>query len=78
MSEIREKKIDKFFLTTVIVLICLGTAMFISASLGFLTRNEKTFYTVLFTQLVLGLGLGLIGMYFSFKINYKFLVAQQY
>lgn len=71
MSETKEKKVDKFFLTTVILLICLGTAMFVSASLGFLTRNEKTFYTVLFTQLVLGLGLGLLGMYFSYKINYK-------
>ena len=67
----KEKKVDKFFLTIVILLICLGVAMFISASLGFLTRNEKTFYSVLFTQLVLGLGIGLIGMYFSFKINYK-------
>ena len=72
MSEIREKKIDKFFLTTVIILICLGMAMFISASLGFLTRNEKTFYSVLFTQLVLGLGMGLVGMYFTYKIDYKF------
>jgi cell division protein FtsW len=72
MSEMREKKIDKFFLTTVILLICLGTAMFVSASLGFLTRNEKIFYNVLFTQLVLGLGLGLVGMYFTYKIDYKF------
>ena len=68
----KEKKVDKFFLTVVILLICLGVAMFVSASLGFLTRNEKTFYSVLFTQLVLGLGLGFLGMYFSYKINYKF------
>ncbi len=67
----KEKKVDKFFLTTVIFIICLGTAMFVSASLGFLVRNEKIFYNVLFTQLVLGLGLGIIGMYFSYKINYK-------
>ncbi|MDP1760239.1 MAG: putative peptidoglycan glycosyltransferase FtsW [Candidatus Woesebacteria bacterium] len=67
----KEKKVDKFFLTIVILLISLGIAMFVSASLGFLTKNEKTFYTVLFTQLVLGLGLGFIGMYFSYKINYK-------
>ena len=46
--------------------------MFISASLGVLAKNEKTFYSVLFNQLVLGLGLGLIGMYFCFKIDYKF------
>jgi cell division protein FtsW len=68
----QSKKIDKFFLTTIILLMFLGVAMFISASLGFLTRNEKTFYTVLFSQLVLGLGLGLLGMHFSYKVNYKF------
>ena len=28
------------------------------------TKNEKMFYSVLFSQLVLGLGLGLVGMYF--------------
>jgi cell division protein FtsW len=46
--------------------------MFISASLGVLAKNETIFYGVLFSQLVLGLGLGLVGMYFSFRINYKF------
>lgn len=68
----REKKVDKFFLVIVFLLIFVGIAVFISASLGILARNEKTFYSVLFSQLVLGLGLGFIGMYFSFKINYKF------
>ncbi len=46
--------------------------MFISASLGILAKNSKIFYSVLFSQLVLGLGLGLIGMYFCLKIPYKF------
>jgi cell division protein FtsW len=46
--------------------------MFISASLGILTKNSSTFYSVLFSQLVLGFGCGFIGMYFAFKINYKF------
>src|SRR3989344_3952636 len=67
----KEKKVDKFFLILVILLITLGIALFISASLGILARNEHTFYSVLFSQLVLGLGLGVIGMYISFKINYK-------
>ena len=67
------KKVDKFFLVIVCILVTLGIAMFISASLGILNRNEKTFYLVLFNQLVLGLGLGLLGMYFCLKINYKFL-----
>ena len=46
--------------------------MFISASLGILAKNEKIFYSVLFSQLVLGLGFGFLGMYFCYKINYKF------
>ena len=68
----REKKIDKFFLTVVLLLIGIGVVMFVSASLGILAKSEKTFFSVLFSQLVLGLGLGLIGMYISLKINYKF------
>lgn len=66
------KKVDKFFLTIVILLICLGVVMFVSASLGFLARSEKIFFNMLFTQLVLGLGLGMLGMYFAYKKNYKF------
>jgi cell division protein FtsW len=46
--------------------------MFVSASLGFLARSEKIFFNMLFTQLVLGLGLGMLGMYFAYKKNYKF------
>ena len=68
----KEKKIDKFFLTITLILIFLGVAMFVSASLGILVKNEKTFYSVLFSQLVLGLILGLIGMFFCLKVNYKF------
>ncbi len=68
----KEKKVDKFFLIIILLLIGIGTAMFISASLGILARNEKTFYSVLFSQLVLGLGMGLVGMYICLKIDYKF------
>ncbi len=68
----KEKKVDKFFLTIVLLLLSIGVAMFISASLGVLVKNEKIFYSVLFNQLVLGLGLGFLGMYFCLKINYKF------
>ncbi len=67
----REKKVDKFFLIVIGLLIVFGASMFVSASLGLLVRNEKTFYSVLFNQLVLGLGLGLVGMYLFSKINYK-------
>lgn len=68
----KEKKADKFFLIIVFILIIVGLAMFISASLGILNRSEGTFYSVLISQLVLGLGLGFIGMYFAYKIDYKF------
>ena len=66
-----EKKIDKFFLIVVFLLIFIGLAMFVSASLGILVKNKGTFYSVLFSQLVLGLGFGLVGMYLCLKINYK-------
>ncbi len=68
----RVRKIDKFFLIIVLLLIFVGTAMFVSASLGILAKNQQTFYSVLFSQLALGLPLGLIGMYLALKINYKF------
>ena len=68
----KEKKADKFFLIIVFLLLFIGVAMFVSASLGILARNEKTFYSVLVSQLALGLGLGLVGMFLCFKINYKF------
>ena len=68
----KEKKVDRFFLIIVLLLLFFGVAMFVSASLGILARSEKTFYSVLFSQLVLGLGLGLIGMFVCLKINYKF------
>lgn len=68
----REKKIDRFFLTIVILLIFIGILMFVSASFGILAKNPKTFYSVLFSQLILGLGFGTVGMFFCYKINYKF------
>jgi cell division protein FtsW len=67
----KEKKVDKFFLIIVGLLLTVGVTMFISASLGILAKNNQLFYSVLFSQLVLGLGLGLVGMYFCSKINYK-------
>ena len=68
----REKNVDRFFLIIVSLLLTIGIAMFISASLGVWVKSAKTFYSVLFSQLVLGLGCGLVGMYFCSKINYKF------
>ncbi len=69
----KEKKVDRFFLIIVLILLFFGVAMFVSASLGVLAKNPAIFYQVIFSQLVLGLGLGLVGMYFCFKIDYKLL-----
>jgi cell division protein FtsW len=68
----KEKKVDRVFLIIIFLLLIFGVGMFVSASLGVLAKNEKTFYSILFSQLVLGLGLGLSGMYICSKINYKF------
>jgi cell division protein FtsW len=69
----KNKKVDKFFLIVLFLLIGIGIAMFTSASLGVLAKKQQNFYSVLVSQLVLGLGLGLVGMYAFFKIDYKIL-----
>ena len=68
----KEKKVDKFFLTVLIALLIIGVAMFISASLGILAKNKGNFHAVLISQLVFGLGCGAVAMFMSFKIPYKF------
>lgn len=68
----KEKKPDKFFLVIIFILIAIGALIFVSASLGILAKNSSTFYSVLFSQLVLGLGFGFFGMYLAYKIDYKF------
>jgi cell division protein FtsW len=67
-----EKKVDKFFATIVFLLIAIGAALFISASLGILNKSKIIFYSVLTSQLILGFGFGFIGMYFAWRIDYKF------
>lgn len=66
-----KKKVDKYFFTVLLILIVIGAFMFVSASLGVLAKNKDIFYGLLVSQLVLGLGLGFIGMYFTYRINYK-------
>ena len=68
----RNQKSDKLFLTIVLILLFSGLAFFISASLGVLAKNSKSFYEILMSQLVLGLGFGLIGMYLTLRIPYTF------
>src|SRR3989338_3502306 len=70
---VKSKKADRTFLIIVFFLILAGLAMFISAALGILNRDIETFRSILMSQLVFGLGAGLIGMYVLFKFNYKIL-----
>ncbi|MFA6397331.1 MAG: putative lipid II flippase FtsW [Candidatus Paceibacterota bacterium] len=66
------KKIDKVFFFTVITLVILGVFIFISASLGVLAKNQTKFYSILFSQLVLGLCGGTLALILFSKIDYKF------
>jgi cell division protein FtsW len=68
----KERKVDRFFSIVIFLLIAIGIAMFISASLGILPRSSSAFYSILINQLGLGFGLGFLGMFFALKIDYKF------
>ena len=65
-------RVDKVFLWLVAVIVILGTLFFISASFGVLAKNPEKFQGILFNQLVLGLGLGIIAFFVAIKISYKF------
>ncbi|MFM7088845.1 MAG: putative lipid II flippase FtsW [Candidatus Paceibacterota bacterium] len=64
-------KIDRFFLGVTIVLLLVGVAMFVSATLGELPKSARTFYAILTGQFM-GLALGVFGMYVTYRIDYKF------
>ncbi|HXK35295.1 MAG TPA: putative peptidoglycan glycosyltransferase FtsW [Candidatus Paceibacterota bacterium] len=64
--------IDRFFLGIIIVLLAVGILVFLSAAMGVLAKNASKFYNILFNQLVLGLLGGLLLMYLTSRINYKF------
>jgi len=68
----RTERVDRFFLGIVVTLVVVGIFVFISSSLGVLAKNESKFYGVLFNQIVLGLGGGIIALIAGLKINYKF------
>jgi len=67
-----QNKIDKIFLSLLASLIIIGVIMFISASLGILNKNENKFYGVMASQLIYGLVGGLVTLFFTLKIPYKF------
>ncbi len=66
------KKVDRFLLINILVLIILGIVFFVSASLGELVKEKQDFYSTLFNQLFVGFGVGLLGMFVALKIPYKF------
>ncbi len=73
MKSIKGKPVDSFFLGLVLVLLIVGIIAFVSASLGVLAKNEVKFYSIIFNQLALGLGGGLIAMYIMSRIHYSWL-----
>lgn len=68
----KSKKVDKFFLVITLIILGVGILCFLSASLGVLAKNESKFYSILFSQLILGIGGGLTGLFFVSKVPYTF------
>lgn len=67
----RQKKADKIFLIVVLILLAIGSTIFISASLGLLSRDGgASFGSVAFKQFAL-LPIGLIGLFITANINYR-------
>jgi len=67
-----KKGVDRLFLGLLVTILVIGIFIFLSAAMGVLAKNPSKFYNILFNQLVLGLMGGLILMYFTSRINYKF------
>lgn len=64
-------KVDKAFLAISIVLIVVGFFIFSSASLGLLAKESSNYSSVAFSQTVLGLCLGALGMFISTRLDSK-------
>ena len=66
-----EKKIDKVFLGTVIVLLIIGFIIFISASMGILAKDSIQFNSIVSRQIFFGIVSGLIACFVFSKLDYK-------
>jgi len=66
----KKRKVDKPFLSIVIILVLVGFFIFSSASLGLLTRDGIKFSSAIFNQVFLGLILGISAMFITSQINY--------
>ena len=63
--------IDRTFLSSIIVLVVIGFAVFISASMGLLATNSAQFSSTAFKQAFFGIILGLLACFVFSKIDYK-------
>lgn len=66
------RKIDRFFLVSIVLLTVFGFAIFLSASLGLLAQNGASFGTVAIKQAV-SLVIGIVVFYLFSKLNYTVL-----
>lgn len=67
----RTKTIDRWFLGATLVLVLVGFLLFSSASLGLLARDGLRFSDVAFSQLILGIGGGLIALSILANVHYR-------
>lgn len=67
-----QQKIDYIFLGITIVIVTLGLFAFFSSALGILARSESKFYSIIISQLTLGLLGGVVALFVCLKIPYKF------
>jgi cell division protein FtsW len=66
------KKVDKTFLISFFALLISGLVIFISASLGIYARDNAKFTSIIFSQIFIGLFMGLIACFIVSKINYRY------
>ncbi len=66
------KKVDKIFLISFFALLISGLMVFISASLGIYARDNAKFTSIIFSQIFIGLFMGIIACFIVSKINYKY------
>jgi len=66
------KKIDRQLLIITLVLVIAGFFIFMSAALGLLARSGASLSSVAFNQLVFGLGLGVLALFATTSIHYRF------
>jgi len=71
MSPATPKSVDRILLSIVLSLVGVGFFIFSSASLGLLARGNVSFSSVAFTQIILGIGGGLVAMFIVSRIHYR-------